>query len=248
MPNPRPDFSPACPIPYVVQTSERVEQLKTFLKTEFGQVQRINIEALIRLYEDGKLEPRQDGEAPLYLVDGQVVDKDPWEDPSIPKKAKRWCESMAESFPYSDVVRMHQLHALIKIPEEYGGEGEPTRQLLVCNNTGSSVLTLFYSDLVALEFDVSLHYGALRSAGSILTANGHVILPTIAVDIQILTSTFVPLTPWLRETAVVKADTPGEFRLSGAAMRNHLLFATPPGNANLYVAQKKVGIYSELAC
>ncbi|CAG8133146.1 unnamed protein product [Penicillium nalgiovense] len=232
MPNPRPDFSPACPIPYVVQTSERVEQLKTFLKTEFGQVQRINIEALIRLYEDGKLEPRQDGEAPLYLVDGQVVDKDPWEDPSIPKKAKRWCE----------------LHALIKIPEEYDGEGEPTRQLLVCNNTGSSVLTLFYSDLVALEFDVSLHYGALRSAGSILTANGHVILPTIAVDIQILTSTFVPLTPWFRETAVVKADTPGEFRLSGAAMRNHLLFATPPGNANLYVAQKKVGIYSELAC
>lgn len=92
MPNPRPDFSPACPIPYVVQTLERVEQLKTFLKTEFGQVQRINIEALIRLYEDGKLEPRQDGEAPLYLVDGQVVDKDPWEDPSIPKKAKRWCE------------------------------------------------------------------------------------------------------------------------------------------------------------
>ncbi|CAG8062938.1 unnamed protein product [Penicillium nalgiovense] len=225
MPNPRPDFSPACPIPYVVQTSERVEQLKTFLKTEFGQVQRINIEALIRLYEDGKLEPRQDGEAPLYLVDGQVVDKDPWEDPSIPS-----------------------LHALIKIPEEYGGEGEPTRQLLVCNNTGSSVLTLFYSDLVALEFDVSLHYGALRSAGSILTANGHVILPTIAVDIQILTSTFVPLTPWFRETAVVKADTPGEFRLSGAAMRNHLLFATPPGNANLYVVQKKVGIYSELAC
>jgi hypothetical protein len=27
-----------------------------------------------------------------YLVDGQVVDKNPWEDPSVPKKAKKWCE------------------------------------------------------------------------------------------------------------------------------------------------------------
>jgi hypothetical protein len=43
-----------------------------------------------------------------------------------------------------------------------------------------------------------------------------------------------------------KQDTPGEFRLSGAAMRDHLFFSTPPGNANLYVAQKKVGIIRNL--
>jgi hypothetical protein len=92
MANPHPDFSPACPIPYVVQAPERVAQLEAYLKTEFGQLQRINIEPLIQLYKDGKLEPRQQGEAPLYLVEGQIVDKDPWEDPSIPKTATKWCE------------------------------------------------------------------------------------------------------------------------------------------------------------
>jgi hypothetical protein len=47
--------SPACPMPYVIQPSEQ---------PEFGQAQRINVEALIRLYESGDLKPRQEGETP----------------------------------------------------------------------------------------------------------------------------------------------------------------------------------------
>ncbi|CAG7946961.1 unnamed protein product [Penicillium nalgiovense] len=87
IPDPHPEFSPACPIPYVIQPSERVEQLKTFLQTEFGKAQCINVEDLIRLYENGDLKPRQPGETLVYLVDGRIVDKDPWEDPSVPNNA-----------------------------------------------------------------------------------------------------------------------------------------------------------------
>lgn len=66
------------------------------------------------------------------------------------------------------------------------------------------------------------------------------------IDMQIVTSAFVPLTPWFEEIAIVKADNPEAVRLSGSAMRNHLFFATAPGNANLYVAQKKAGIIRDL--
>lgn len=68
----------------------------------------------------------------------------------------------------------------------------------------------------------------------------------MVVDMQILTSTFVELTPWFREFAVIMPDTPGAVRLSGDAMRDYLFFATAPGNHYLYVAQKKAGIIRDL--
>jgi hypothetical protein len=67
------------------------------------------------------------------------------------------------------------------------------------------------------------------------------------VDMQIFTFTFVPLTPWVEEFAIVKANSFGEARLSGSAMRNYLCFATAPGNAHLYVARKKAGIIRDLS-
>lgn len=44
----------------------------------------MNVEALINLYESGELGPRQLGDAPVYLVNGKRVDKNPWEDESVP--------------------------------------------------------------------------------------------------------------------------------------------------------------------
>ena len=88
----QPLFSPACPIPYILQPAERIQQLKNFLRTEFGQVQRVNVEALINLYGSGELGPRQLGDDPVYLVNGKRVDKNPWEDESVPPNAVKWCE------------------------------------------------------------------------------------------------------------------------------------------------------------
>jgi hypothetical protein len=48
------------------------------------------------------------------------------------------------------------------------------------------------------------------------------------------------------EVAVITPVQPGQYRLSGSAMRDHLFFATAPGNANLFVAQKKNGIVTQL--
>ncbi len=58
----------------------------------------------------------------------------------------------------------------------------------------------------------------------------------------------VPLTSWFSETFVVRdKDSSGiDVLLSGMAMRQHLYFATAPGNRNLYVAVSKHGIASEL--
>ncbi|KAI2751159.1 hypothetical protein DTO013F2_3939 [Penicillium roqueforti] len=94
MPDPHPQFSPACPcpIPYILQPEERVEQLKACLQTDFGEAQRVNAEALIRLYESGELGPRQRSDPPVYLIDGQRVDKDSWEDAA--KTGIRWCETL----------------------------------------------------------------------------------------------------------------------------------------------------------
>lgn len=91
-----------------------------------------------------------------------------------------------------------------------------------------------------------LHLQALRGSIQINTANGWVLQTLVFVDMQILTSAFVPLTPWFEESAIVKADSPGDARLSGSAIRNYLFFATAPGNAHLYVAQKKAGIIRDL--
>ena len=52
----------------------------------------MNVEALIHLYETGDLGPRQRTDPPVFLVDGVRVEKDPWQDKSVPSHALRWCE------------------------------------------------------------------------------------------------------------------------------------------------------------
>jgi hypothetical protein len=72
------------------------------------------------------------------------------------------------------------VHAHVRIPREFGGDAGLTRRFLVCNDTGSSVLTMFYSDLVALQFDITLHSKSLGSVA--LIGIGYVVLPIIALD------------------------------------------------------------------
>ncbi|KAJ5715926.1 uncharacterized protein N7483_013107 [Penicillium malachiteum] len=57
-------FRDASPIPYILQPEERIENLKDFLETDFGELQRVNVEALIRLYESGELGPRKQTDPP----------------------------------------------------------------------------------------------------------------------------------------------------------------------------------------
>ncbi|KAJ6084636.1 hypothetical protein N7486_011436 [Penicillium sp. IBT 16267x] len=112
MSDPKREFSPACPIPYIQQPAERVEQLKGCLHTEFGQAQRVNIEALIRMYETGELGPRQVGDPPVYLVEGQVVHTDPHQDRSVPAGAMKWCETL----DYHQMMQQQELQPQQMVP------------------------------------------------------------------------------------------------------------------------------------
>ncbi|CDM33554.1 hypothetical protein PROQFM164_S03g000278 [Penicillium roqueforti FM164] len=94
-------------IPNILQPEERVEQLKACLQTDFGEAQRVNAEALIRLYESGELGPRQRSDPPVYLIDGQRVDKDSWEDAA--KIGIRWCETL----DYQQMMSQHEFQANI---------------------------------------------------------------------------------------------------------------------------------------
>ncbi|CAG8216650.1 unnamed protein product [Penicillium salamii] len=170
---------------------------------------------------------------------------------------------------------MHIIHGQIRIPQRYGGDPDVTQEIWVCNDTGSSTLSIFNSDLTALGFDPKWWYAnsghrtkivVLVSAQShsrdvsieiccscssyighssshyCSSANGLVWLAHVSIEMQVLTSASVPLTPWFEQLAVVKQWGPNEARLSGDGMRDHLFFATSPGNRNLYVSTRKAGL------
>ncbi|CAG8349356.1 unnamed protein product [Penicillium salamii] len=87
-------LNPMCPrfMPFIFQPDERVKHLRKVLNTNFGQTQRVNIEALIHIYEIGDLGPRQSTDPLVFLVDGVRVETDPWKDESVPAHAVKWCE------------------------------------------------------------------------------------------------------------------------------------------------------------
>ena len=114
------------------------------------------------------------------------------------------------------------------------------------NDTGSNVQTIFPTDLAALGYD-QLTYQGLLGPLCIETANGVVFQEVIVIEMQIVKADGTAITPWFSENAVITPLQAGiQDRLSGNAMRNHLYFATTPGNASLFVAEKKNGIITQL--
>ena len=114
------------------------------------------------------------------------------------------------------------------------------------NDTGSNLQTIFSTDLDALPYNQQTYRGYLGTF-SVFTAGGVVYRERVVIEMQIIKADGTPVTPWFRETAVVAPVQQGtQYRLSGSAMRDHLYFATAPGNANLFVAEKKSGITTQL--
>jgi hypothetical protein len=80
------------------------------------------------------------------------------------------------------------------------------------------------------------------------TANGIIAREQIILEVQLLKADGSALSPWIDEMGVITPVQPGtqQYRLSGNAMRNFLYFGTAPGNTQLYVAEKKNGLVSQL--
>ncbi len=67
------EFSPAIPIPFVFDVQKRIQQLRDFLDPKHPlyqpEQQHVNIKAVIKLYEDKKI----DGIQGIWVMEGKVV-------------------------------------------------------------------------------------------------------------------------------------------------------------------------------
>ena len=85
----------------------------------------------------------------------------------------------------------------------------------------------------------------------IVSANGLSRLQRVDLELCItkfdmIVNQFIPMTDWFTEKFVIRPFTPFTYLLSGNKMRQHLFFATAPGNQTLYVAGRKNGLYDIL--
>lgn len=128
-----------------------------------------------------------------------------------------------------------------------GGDDRVTIGITIGNDTGSNVLSLLSTDLDTLGCDYRTYNGIMGDI-TVATANGVCTRARVMVEMQLLRADQSPFTGWFLESAVVIPTVFGQnqMRLSGNGMRQILFFATSPGNAALYVAEKKSGIISQL--
>lgn len=69
-------FSPAVPLPLVLDPQDRINNLKELLTQDMWQRQKANITKLIELYESSELKPLAIGDE-IWLRDGEVIDYEP---------------------------------------------------------------------------------------------------------------------------------------------------------------------------
>lgn len=121
------------------------------------------------------------------------------------------------------------------------------------NDTGSNVQSMRRSDWNALKTpDAMLMRDEMLTAGGMKDVYNvfleiRIVKPEVKKNAQnqeVLTGNHVPLTLWYVEMLRIVEDD--ESLLSGETMRNHLYFATAPGNDKLYVSSKKNGVVADL--
>jgi len=142
---------------------------------------------------------------------------------------------------------MHQILARFRLVPALGGNPNLIYNVTIANDTGSNIQTIFTTDLINLHYNPNTYHGRLGFI-PVLTAGGYVAREQIIIEIQLMKANGTIVSPWFREWALITPIQLGvpQYRLSGSAMRNHLYFATAPGNAALFVAEKKNGIVTQL--
>ncbi|KAI9763427.1 MAG: hypothetical protein M1840_000508 [Geoglossum simile] len=201
-------FAPAFPMPRVFDVQERIRQLRSFLDASDPwyqpEPQHININAAIKLYEDGKL----DGIQQVYISNGEVVTREE------ARSRKTWSWS--------------ELRMLLRLIPDLGGDGT-VHGIIAMNDTGSDVLTIFDADIPLLGN--SDGYAGWVGPVAISDASGAVgFFPKIRVEVQMVDDNNLPWSDWILEDAIVRPVTVGVPRLSGYGIREALYFGTGPGN------------------
>lgn len=138
------------------------------------------------------------------------------------------------------------MFARFRLPAVFGGNQNNTLNVSIINDTGSELQTIFPTDLAALHYNPGTYLGTIGN-WPVDTANGTVVRTWIQIEMRIIKADGTAITPWFPEIGVITPLHGGtQYRLSGKAMRAHLYFATAPGNATLFVAEKKNGIVTQL--
>jgi len=142
---------------------------------------------------------------------------------------------------------MHSISARFRLPAHLGGNPNVFTYISIANDTGSNLQTVFTTDLANLQYNANT-YGGNLPAISVNTAGGLVLRQRITLEVQLLKADGSAVSPWIQEVGVITPVQQGtqQYRLSGNAMRNFLYFGTAPGNAQLYVAEKKNGLVGQL--
>lgn len=123
----------------------------------------------------------------------------------------------------------------VAIPLNVGGNGI-IMQIRALNDTGSSIMTLFYHEALNLGWQPAI-YPAEQVV--INSADGVTVQESIYVMAQVCSYTGSLLTEWFLERVVLRHFTGTEIHLSGSEFRNQLYFGTAPKLSNLYVARNK---------
>jgi hypothetical protein len=98
------------------------------------------------------------------------------------------------------------------------------------NDTGSTVLTLFYHEAYALVYNPNTHP---TNQVDVYTAGGVVRRDMFRSEIQVVNYNMAPLTSWFYEDTILVNLTGQEPRLSGCQVQNYLSIATAPRDTNL---------------
>jgi hypothetical protein len=133
----------------------------------------------------------------------------------------------------------------MRLHTRLGGDDNAVIRMRLLNDTGSSLQTIFDTDLASIYYNPQTYQGNLGQL-NVTTANGTVARQGIVVEMQLRKPNWEPASDWFVENGVIVPFAPNITRLSGSGLQSSLYFVTTPGNQFLYVARKKNGVVSQL--
>ncbi len=128
----------------------------------------------------------------------------------------------------------------LRLIPELGGDGTFCG-VIVLNDTGSNIFTVFTSDFQHLGN--TQEYDGWIGDGSVTDANGTAtVLPQLIVQVRLVDNHSEPWSDWIFERAIVRTPHPSVDRLSGRGFRDVFYIGTGPGNHVLAVSASKGGL------
>ncbi|KAI9793204.1 MAG: hypothetical protein M1816_000625 [Peltula sp. TS41687] len=225
----------------------RIQELEKMLEEKENQHiirQKENIKLLIQLYKDGVI----NGSSGRTVVqNGRVINIDDINGKGpclVEMQGMQYAQST--SYPSATSTPPHHqfIYANMRLNPDLGGNGS-SLVVPMLNDTGSDYFTFYGHDWSLLQ-SASDQYFGYGLPTLIHTANGDVVRQTIMIQLQLIRLDGTPLGAWFNEFAVLSEFSHPSYRLSGATIRDHYYFATARGHPDLYVAEKRHGIVSQL--